>query len=100
MCCGEVLGSGYDCVIWGDARVQDVLVFVENGVGDSDCPRVHHTHFPSPVVLEGRSQHVTFFAVLRECPSALRLVVEERFHADGDKGFGAVVVLPVDVGIG
>ena len=75
-------------------------MFVEHGVGDSDCPRVDHPHFPSPVVLEGRSQHETFFAVLHKCPSALRLVVNERFHANGDKGFGAVVVLPVDVGIG
>ena len=26
--------------------------------------------------------------------------MDKRFHADGDKGFGAVVVLPVDVVIG
>ena len=75
-------------------------MFVEHGVGDSDCQRVDHQHFPSPVVLEGRSQHKTFFAVLRECLSVLRLVVDKRFHDDGDKGFGAVVVFPVDVGIG
>ena len=74
-------------------------MFVKYCVGDSDRPCVDHTHFPSPVVLEGRSQHETFFAVLRECPSTLRLVVDKIFHADGDKGFGAVVVLPVDVGI-
>ena len=75
-------------------------MFVKNGVGDSDCPRVDHPHFPSPVVLECRSQHETFFAVLRKCPSTLRLVVDERLHADGYKWFGAVVVLPVDVGVG
>ena len=75
-------------------------MFVEHGVGDSDCPRVDHPHFPSPVVLERRSQHETFFAVLCEFPSALRLVVYDRFHANGGKGFGNVVVLPVDVGIG
>ena len=51
-------------------------------------------------MLERRSQHETFFAVLCECPSALRLVVDERFHGDGEKGFGAVVMLPVDVVIG
>ena len=75
-------------------------MLVENGVGDLDCPRGDHPHFPSPVVLERRSQHETFFAMLCEFPLALRLVVYERFHADGDKGFGAVVVLPLDVGIG
>ena len=36
----------------------------------------------------------------RKCPSTLGLVVDERLHANGDKWFGAVVVLPVDVGVG
>ena len=38
--------------------------------------------------------------MLCKCPSTLWLVVDKRFIADGDKRFGAVVVLLVDVGIG
>ena len=76
------------------------FVLVKNGVGYSDRPRVDHPHFPAPVVLECHSKHETFLTVLRKCPSTLGLVVDERLHDDGDKLFGTVVVLPVDVGVG
>jgi hypothetical protein len=51
-------------------------------------------------VLVGGPKLKIFSAVLRECASVMRLVVDEKLHANGDNRLSAVVVLAIYVYIG
>ena len=52
------------------------------------------------VVFEGGAKDVALAAVLGEGLAPAGLVMDKRFHSDGHKGCGVVVVDPVDVGVG
>ena len=51
-------------------------------------------------MFERSSEDVTFSAVFRKSISSIGFIVDQRFHPDGYKRCGIVVVLAVHVGVG
>ena len=62
--------------------------------------RVFHPHGPGAIVVKRGAKDKAFAAVFGEFASTLWLVVDEGFHADGEKGSGVIVVWAVHVGVG
>ena len=68
--------------------------------GETCSSYVFHPHGPGMVVVKRGAKDKAFAAVFGEFVLTLWLVVDESFHADGDKGSGVVVVWAVHVGVG
>ena len=55
---------------------------------------------PTTVVFNGRAQNKCFGAVFSVDVTFMGLVVDQSFHANGDKGMTIVVMLFIDVRVG
>ena len=62
--------------------------------------RVCQPHCPSVVVVEQGAEDKALAAVFGKSAATFRFVVDEGFHANGDKGSCVVVVEAVHVGVG
>ena len=75
-------------------------MFVENCGGDACGLRVFRPHVLGAIVVKRGAKKKAFAAVIGKCVLTLWLVVDEGFHADGDKRSAVIVVWAVHVGVG